>query len=53
MFGMDPGDIDSIGLALDIAGVVLLFVFELPSGVKHPDTPGTLLLEGSPSPKEH
>ena len=52
MFGMDSGDIDSSGLALDIAGVVLLFVFELSSGVKHPDTPGTLLLEGSPSPKE-
>ena len=29
--------INSVGLLLDIAGVVLLFFFGLPSRIKHPD----------------
>ncbi|MYN65759.1 MAG: hypothetical protein F4X11_12120 [Acidobacteria bacterium] len=48
---MDPDVINSIGLALDIAGVVLLFRFGLPSDVVHPDR-GDRLLLGGPTPEE-
>ena len=35
---LDPDVVNSVGLLLDIAGVVMLFFFGLPSKVEHPDS---------------
>ena len=32
---MDPDIINSIGLSLDIAGVILMFIYGLPAGIAH------------------
>ena len=42
---------NSVGLALDIVGVVLLYKFGLPSKAEHPDEPVHFVLAG-PSPDE-
>ncbi len=35
---LDPDIVNSVGLLLDIGGVVMLFFFGLPSKVEHPDS---------------
>ena len=50
---MNPEILNSAGLALDIAGVVPLFVFGLPSDVVRPDEPDVLHLDTRQHPDEH
>lgn len=47
---VDPAVVNSVGLDLDIAGVLLLFKYGLPSDVgDHSDSPPALTVTGSPA----